>query len=609
MNLYTLPESKPEREVDPMKRILKKSLSLLLAVLLLAGACCVSAFADTTERYRYYTVIGDSNATAYGTAAYFENAGSETTVKDGDLIPGSYPAIVADALGIPAENVNVRAHSGWRTLEFLRALSDDPSVKPDGLSDTYYHALGFVDPSTLIGEGDRIREAVRKADFITVDFGSNDIFTHAINLTTAQHPELNGGSIFSTAIALGTLPIIIADFEANLQSNADAYAHNMDLVIAAIRDINPTAKILVLGAFCPITFDIELAEDTYIDFRSFSDVALERCNGYIQNESPYKDEYTFIDISRTKCYGLSVLDFEKLFSGNPDVKYSAVKMVHPTEAGHQYIAKHILSAVGTLSPDVLRQDFVERLYQVCLERDASEMELAYYLWELTQNGKTGIEVAYNFIFSDEFVAKNYCDYHYVFSLYKAFMGRTPAESETGYWVWRLQQGSLREEIFNEFAVSQEFGSICTRSGISQGSALPITGTPKRQGGYCSVAGCTFSEPIAAFSARLYTVCLDRDPAPEEIDAWHYSLVHGDYTATSAVRFFLFCEEFESKGYDNAAFVRHVYSAMLDREPSEGEVSYWCGVLETGMTREALFEQFADSDEFRVICAEYSVIHG
>ena len=50
--------------------------------------------------------------------------------------------------------------------------------------------------------------------------------------------------------------------------------------------------------------------------------------------------------------------------------------------------------------------------------------------------------------------------------------------------------------------------------------------------------------------------------------------------------------------------------MMGRDPDQVELDYWVWELsKNGMTREAAFERFADSDEFKVICQNYNVIHG
>ena len=206
--------------------------------------------------------------------------------------------------------------------------------------------------------------------------------------------------------------------------------------------------------------------------------------------------------------------------------------------------------------------------------------------------------------------KNYCDYHYALALYRAFMGREPGNSEVQYYEYLLQQGKTREDIFNQFVTSNEFKDICADAGIAAGSQISYSGKGTRAGGYCSYAGCTAHEKKVEFAKRLYRVCLDREPAQNEIDAWHYYLVHGDHTGTTACYQFLTSEEFALRDHTTTEYIKHLYDAMLDRRGSysEEELAYWAWEINiNGMTRRAAFEKFAASEEFGVICQNYNVV--
>ncbi|MCQ2438969.1 MAG: DUF4214 domain-containing protein [Oscillospiraceae bacterium] len=257
--------------------------------------------------------------------------------------------------------------------------------------------------------------------------------------------------------------------------------------------------------------------------------------------------------------------------------------------------------------DAAIEDFVRRFYSVCLGREnPGEEEIAYYMWEIKDNGMTGSEVAGKFIFSHEFFTKNYCDRHYVEALYNTFMGRVPGDAEVGHWVWQLQQGKTREEVFNSFLSSEEFASFCAQAGIEAGSAIEFEGKGTRSGGRCTVDGCKSADGLDRFVKRLYNVTLDRDPAQDELDAWVYFLIHGDHTAKTASHEFLFSEEFIGHGYDDEVFADYLYRAMMGRTPGTDEVGYWVWRFSTGVTREDAFNEFADSDEFALICQDYGI---
>ena len=112
--------------------------------------------------------------------------------------------------------------------------------------------------------------------------------------------------------------------------------------------------------------------------------------------------------------------------------------------------------------------FVTRLYDLCLNRkpDASGLkDWTNQLWNHTASGR---QVAFGFIFSDEFKGKNYDNGTYVEYLYKAFLGRSSDAAGKADWLNRMAQGWTREQVFDGFVGSDEFTGICQSYGIVRG---------------------------------------------------------------------------------------------------------------------------------------------
>ena len=78
---------------------------------------------------------------------------------------------------------------------------------------------------------------------------------------------------------------------------------------------------------------------------------------------------------------------------------------------------------------------------------------------------TGKQVAFGFIFSPEFVNRNLSNEEYVEYLYLAIMGRASDAGGKADWVNRLNNGWIRQDVFNGFAGSTEFHNICVSYGI------------------------------------------------------------------------------------------------------------------------------------------------
>ncbi|MBQ0134760.1 MAG: DUF4214 domain-containing protein [Clostridiales bacterium] len=255
--------------------------------------------------------------------------------------------------------------------------------------------------------------------------------------------------------------------------------------------------------------------------------------------------------------------------------------------------------------------FVNRMYWNLLGRTPSEQDIADGVWQLS-NGTTGIQYAYQFAFSNEFCAKNLCDYHFSAALFEAFIGRTPDESELSYRAYQLQQGQSREQVFNDLVSSEEFRNICTEAGITLGSPIAVSGKGTKPGGRCTESGCHSAEKNDAFSERLYTEALKRTPAPDEVDAWTFYLIHCDHTAKSAAKYFFFSDEMIGSKLSNEEFLSRLYKCLMDREGSAAEIDFWAWCLTTdnaeySTTRKGVFDQFVDSDEFRVLCQNYGMI--
>ena len=109
--------------------------------------------------------------------------------------------------------------------------------------------------------------------------------------------------------------------------------------------------------------------------------------------------------------------------------------------------------------------FVTRQYQVCLNRKPDGAGLKDWCSQLRNHTATGREVAYGFIFSQEFIGKKYSNADYVEHLYEAFMGRSSDAAGKKMWVDYLNKGWSREKVFDGFVGSQEFTGICNSYGI------------------------------------------------------------------------------------------------------------------------------------------------
>ncbi len=109
--------------------------------------------------------------------------------------------------------------------------------------------------------------------------------------------------------------------------------------------------------------------------------------------------------------------------------------------------------------------FVTRFYTLTLERVPDIQGRNYWVNLLETGEKTGEDIAYGFIFSDEFLAHNHPNSTYVSILYNAFFDRVPDTEGYIYWMAMLGAGYSREYVLDSFIHSVEFEGICGSYGI------------------------------------------------------------------------------------------------------------------------------------------------
>ena len=250
------------------------------------------------------------------------------------------------------------------------------------------------------------------------------------------------------------------------------------------------------------------------------------------------------------------------------------------------------------------QGFVRRLYAICLDREPEQSGIDYWTEILINRKQTGSQVAYGFIFSEEFKGKNYCNSCYVKHLYNAFMGRDYDEGGLQYWIEKLETGDTREFVFNGFVLSNEFGDICAEYGIERGEGIVVPQYGTLPEGDCSL--CGEKNAVSQFVTRLYNLCLDREPDAGGLNYHCRSLWDHTCSASDVAHGFVFSEEFQNKGLDDTTYVEYLYRVFMGREAEDEGRQYWVDLLSNGYTREDVFKGFAGSNEFKGICNKYGV---
>ncbi|MBR6382483.1 MAG: DUF4214 domain-containing protein [Lachnospiraceae bacterium] len=241
-------------------------------------------------------------------------------------------------------------------------------------------------------------------------------------------------------------------------------------------------------------------------------------------------------------------------------------------------------------------DFVERCYTVTLDRPSDPPGFADWKDQLLNGKAVGIEIAYGFLFSREYVAKNKDNDAYLKDLYMLFMGREPDESGYNDWMNKLNSGVSRLEVFAGFANSTEFYNICDSYGITAGRY--VMGYDRK----------TINN-VNLYVERMYKICLGRIGDKDGQKNWVEKLITKQISGSECARSFIFSKEYINKGLSDEDFVENLYLAMFGR-PSDADGKYnWLFALKNGMTRDEVFAGFANSIEFDNICKAYGINRG
>lgn len=241
--------------------------------------------------------------------------------------------------------------------------------------------------------------------------------------------------------------------------------------------------------------------------------------------------------------------------------------------------------------------FIQRMYRTVMGRDGDEGGLNDWASYLLDSGGTGSGLAAAFFDANEYKRKNTSDSQYLSDLYQAIMGRTPDSSEISSWLGYLDDGMSRGGVLAGFTNSNEFGRLCSRYGISQGS-------------YSSGESRDTNANVTAFVQRMYRNVLGRKGEAGELNDWTGRLLNGSCTGTDLAVGFILSNEYTRKTIALSDYVEMLYQTLLDRTADAAGKADWLSRVRTGeLTPANLIGYFTGSAEFQRLCSRYGIQSG
>lgn len=331
-----------------MKRF-TKVLALVLVLAMMVCLCAEFASAKTYKPYKKYVALGDSISAGFGL----------TDVIGYERVNAAFPAIVADAIGAELE---VDAYSAFRTQELRYIIEDDYQGDAE-----LFAAEDVVNSNEAAGLAKhaemkatmKAKQDIIDADVITLNVGSNDIMTYVLVRVLRGMDGVNGvdkivdeveSKYFSGDMsyyeamdkifdAARTVNKVSKAVNAALDGLYDGYTNfltNFDIIVNDIYTLNPDVELLVLGMYNPFR-DVKLYDKDFLTIGKTLDSFVNLMNIHMKTTCKYASKYTYVDITGTTCYAFtSILD--GIWNDN------FILNIHPSAAGHQYIAQQILNA-------------------------------------------------------------------------------------------------------------------------------------------------------------------------------------------------------------------------------------------------------------------------
>lgn len=244
------------------------------------------------------------------------------------------------------------------------------------------------------------------------------------------------------------------------------------------------------------------------------------------------------------------------------------------------------------------EGFVNRLYNVCLDRTPDKNGFNMWCNLLASGAYTGADAAEGFFYSEEFLNKDYSNENYLTYLYRVFFDREPDPEGWDVWMGLLESGTSRRDVMYGFIGSTEWANVCFSFGIKSGattlpSKIEVT-----------------NENVKTFVNSLYSDCLDREADEDGFTTWYNLLVTKQTGGIQAAYGFFYSAEFQKKisTMDPEEIVAIFYKVFLNREASYWEIEDWVGYYDVyGMN--ILFNGFANSAEFATKCESYGIMVG
>ncbi|MBR5753905.1 MAG: hypothetical protein IKX83_05410 [Clostridia bacterium] len=333
-----------------MKKTMKRLIAALIAVFTLTAVLSMSSFAATRtqcKKYSVYTCLGDSVAAGYSHPGY--NTDPDYNQAEWAVVPNTYPDILQKAT---KAKIHQLAHSGYRTTDLRALLYND--YNGDGMSPLRLPSTNNDCRHMNYDKLNELRAAfqndIAESDLITLNIGINDS-TQPLMITMetlAADYGLLGSQLMAlldpynyvknTLLNLQTLMTDAQFYVSLAQAELDSFrmfSQNFDAIIYRIHELNPNAKVVVIGLYNASENDTIPSGGIGIPIGDVFGSLYSSMNQYMESGSQYASYgwYTYVD-----TWGIS-----SHMNDPSSPMYRGDN--HPTLTGHGQIADKVLAVL------------------------------------------------------------------------------------------------------------------------------------------------------------------------------------------------------------------------------------------------------------------------
>lgn len=228
-------------------------------------------------------------------------------------------------------------------------------------------------------------------------------------------------------------------------------------------------------------------------------------------------------------------------------------------------------------------NFVSDLYKNVLMITPDQTEAENITARLESGSSTAADIMKELLNRPEYISRNLQNTDYITMLYNTLLGRDPDETGYSNWCNRIQYMS-RDNVLKGFIGSGEFVTRCTNLGIQSGG---ITTTENRD----------INNTLTYSVFNMYKSTCGKSLSPDELNSLTGDILNHNITLQIAALRVVDSAEFQSISTDNRSYVISLYNGLLQRGPSDEELSSGIQALESGSHYAWLLRKIAVSEEF------------